>query len=69
MAGLANLYGFIDTFGASLGIFTNFLLIVAIFKSSGRNKIQPFSYMVLVSAIFDTFFCIIEVLTQHVSLS
>ncbi|KAI6185005.1 hypothetical protein M3Y97_00657900 [Aphelenchoides bicaudatus] len=68
MSNLAGLYGFIDTFGASCGIFTNFLLIIAIFKTSGRAKIQSFSYMVLVSAIFDTFFCVIEVLTQHQTL-
>ncbi|KAI6230253.1 hypothetical protein M3Y99_01080800 [Aphelenchoides fujianensis] len=65
----SDIYGFVDLLGSSIGIFTNALLIVAIFKTSGRGKIQAFSYMVLVSAIFDSFFCWVEVITQHVSLS
>ncbi|KAI6193447.1 hypothetical protein M3Y96_01018700 [Aphelenchoides besseyi] len=65
MIGMSNLYGFIDLLGSSIGIMTNALLIIAIFKTSGRGKIQAFSYMVFVSAVFDSFFCWVEVLTQH----
>ncbi|KAI6233438.1 hypothetical protein M3Y99_00912700 [Aphelenchoides fujianensis] len=61
---LIRLYGLIDNLGATLGIVVNGLLIWIIFKVAS-GKLQSFSYLVLISSIFDLFFCVIEVLTQH----
>jgi hypothetical protein len=63
---VVRLYGLIDNVGATLGIITNTLLLFTIFKVSS-GKLQSFSYLILASSVFDIFFCIIEVLTQHVS--
>lgn len=62
---VVRLYGLIDNVGATLGILTNALLLFTIFKVSS-GKLQSFSYLILASSVFDVFFCIIEVLTQHV---
>ncbi|KAI6184839.1 hypothetical protein M3Y97_00639300 [Aphelenchoides bicaudatus] len=61
---LIKVYGLIDNAGASLGIITNALLLFTIFKVSS-GKLQSFSYLILASSVFDVFFCVIEVLTQH----
>ncbi|KAI6230254.1 hypothetical protein M3Y99_01080900 [Aphelenchoides fujianensis] len=56
---LIRLYGLIDNLGATLGIVVNGLLIWIIFKVAS-GKLQSFSYLVLISSIFDLFFCVIE---------
>ncbi|KAI6196142.1 hypothetical protein M3Y94_01074100 [Aphelenchoides besseyi] len=61
---LIRLYGLIDNLGALLGIVSNSLLIWIIFRVA-KGKLQSYSYLVLISSIFDLFFSVIEVITQH----
>ncbi|KAI6193448.1 hypothetical protein M3Y96_01018800 [Aphelenchoides besseyi] len=59
------LYGLIDNLGALLGIGSNSLLIWIIFRVA-KGKLQLYSYLVLISSIFDLFFSVIEqLLVRH----
>jgi hypothetical protein len=57
-----------DMAGSILGLITNSILIVAIFRAS-RQKLQAYSYMFLFTAIFDLAYSVLEIMVQHVRLS
>jgi uncharacterized membrane protein len=61
---MITVYWMIDVSGAFLGLLTNSILIIATLRTSG--KLQSYSYLFLVTAIFDLAFSCVELLTQHV---
>jgi|EndMetStandDraft_8_1072994.scaffolds.fasta_scaffold2835793_1 hypothetical protein len=68
MSGLIQLLWIFDMVGSTLGVITNTLLIVAIFRAS-KQKLQSYSYMFLFTAIFDLGFSALEIMIQHVGLN
>ena len=65
---MVSVWWLIDTSGSVVGLPLNFLLLWTIYRVK-RDKIMAAAYqhMLLASGIFDTFFDIIELCTQHVS--
>lgn len=59
-------YWIVDVSGAFFGLLTNMILIMITIRTSGK-QMQSYSYLFLVTAIFDLFFSLVEILTQHVS--
>lgn len=62
---IITLYWLVDVSGSIVGLISNALLILATIKTSGK-QMQSYSYLFLVTAIFDLFFSFVEILTQHV---
>ncbi|KAI6238047.1 hypothetical protein M3Y99_00731800 [Aphelenchoides fujianensis] len=65
---LITFYRVVDVVGSALGIVTNVLLLIAIFRSS-RSKLQAYSYMFLFTACFDLAYSVLELLIQHLVIS
>lgn len=64
---MITIYWLIDVSGSIVGVISNFTLIMATIRTSGK-QMQSYSYLFLVTAIFDLLFSVVEILTQHVSL-
>jgi hypothetical protein len=63
---MISIYWFVDVSGSAIGLIGNALLILACLKTSGK-QLQSYSYLFLITAIYDVFYSVIELITQHVS--